>query len=118
MKTKVNKEKEKRDHALYFIEKPDPNFSPAKNKFIIESSILKYEAMRKKKKHEFDDAYRERADAVVSYLKSFNKGGVDHSLLGYFGEKNIRMLRGDEIRAKIHQGIQFAKVNRGLKRGN
>jgi hypothetical protein len=73
--------------------------------------------MRAKKKHEFDDAYAERGDAVVSYLKAIDRGGVSSGLLGYFGEKNIKMLRGDDIRAKLHEGIQYIKVRQGLKKG-
>ena len=80
-KTVHNDKLEERDHAKYFLHIPDADFNPVRNQEIVENSIKKYEAMRRKKKHEYDEAYAERSDAVASYLKSFDYVG-DHSLLG------------------------------------
>lgn len=101
---------EKDDHDKFFLERGDPDFSPERNTAVVENSIKKYEAMRKKKAHEFDDAYRERADATVAYLRKAeaNPGyGVDK----YLGRKMLTYLRGDEIRRKLMENVRILDNN-------
>jgi len=108
-------ENQKRDQKVFFLEKGDPDFSPERNKAVVERSIQRYELMRKKKKHEFDDKYAERADAVITYLKFADKKPgyrLDH----FFTPKEIRTLRGDDIRAKIMEGLQIVRTKHQLKR--
>ena len=85
----------------YILNTPDAGFSPERNKAIIENSIKEYEAMRAKKLKDQVDQYAERADAVVTYLKSLNKGGMESNMEKYFGKKNLAYLRGQEIREKL-----------------
>jgi hypothetical protein len=86
---------------------PDVEFSPEKNKFVIENSIRKYEAMIKARQDKFKDNLRERTDAVASYLKHVDKGGVgEKKIEKYFSEKMFNKLRGleivDELRNRLN----------------
>lgn len=89
----------------YILDVPDAGFSPERNKFIIEQSIKDYEAMRAKKYKDQVEQYEERADAVVTYLKSLNKGAGESNMERYFGRKNLAYLRGEEIREKLMAGM-------------
>ena len=97
---RINRELEERDRAKYYLEVPDAGFSPEKNKWTIENSIKKFEAMRKKKWNERVEEYRERSDATASFLRAVDRGG-SNDLGRYFGKKMIAHLRGDSILADI-----------------
>ncbi len=88
----------------------DPNYDVAKNKAIIEKTISDYEAMRAKKAKEHDKDYEERADAMVSYLRSLDQRsssgiGSSSNMEKYFGRRMLAYLRGEEIRAKLMAGM-------------
>lgn len=91
----------KADDKKFYLEVPDANFSPQRNKAIIDMTIRKYRANRKKKAMEYVEPYRERAEAVISYLKS--KPGM--ALDKYFTPKYLAYLRGDEIRKELMAGM-------------
>lgn len=92
------------DDKKFYLEIPDPNFSPERNKAVVEGSIKKYEAMRRKKGKEYTQDYAERSDAVVSYLKH-NQNKPGYALDRYFDKKYLTYLRGDEIRRKLMEGL-------------
>lgn len=95
----------KSDYARFFNSDPD-GFSPERNKFIVEQTIKDYEAMRAKKAKAQDEAYAERADATVTYLKSLDRGqGGESNLLKYFGKRELARLQGLEIKQKLMQGM-------------
>ncbi len=94
------------DNAKFRLEIPDANFSPQRNKAIIDMTIKKYDEMRKKKRHEYDSDYAERSDAVVSYLKH-NIGKPGYALDRYFDTKYLAYLRGDEIRLKLMANMRI-----------
>jgi hypothetical protein len=71
-----------------------------RNDAVIESSIKKFEAMRKRKYNQAIEEYRERADATVSFIRAVDKG-KSNNLYKYFGRKMIAHLRGDEIFADM-----------------
>ncbi len=99
-----------KDDKKFYLEIPDPNFSPDRNKAIIDMTIKKYEANRKKKLQELNDPYRERSDAVVSFLKTAEqKPGYD--INRFFGRKMLAYLRGDEIRQKLMAGMTILDKN-------
>ena len=103
-------ENQKRDHALFFVEKGDPGFSPAYNKFVIEESIKKYEANRKRKMKEFVDDVGERSDAVASFLVSKHaQYSVNPSLEKYFGRSYLAYLRGEEIADTIRTKMNMVR---------
>jgi hypothetical protein len=98
------------DDKRFYLEIPDPNFSPERNKAVIEGTIQKYNAMRKKKAKEYTSDYAERADAVVSYLRFAEKKPgyrMDH----FFEPKYIAFLRGDEIRRKLMANMTILDNN-------
>lgn len=92
----INKE----DHRRYFIEDGEDGFSPERNTYIIEETIKKYEATRKRKQKDFIDALSERSHAVASYLKS---QAVQSSkpIEKYLGKRTLAYLRGEEIVSKL-----------------
>lgn len=92
----IEHDEQARDHALYFVEDGEPEFSPARNKFIIENTIKKYEALRRKKRRMYVDSVRERADAVATYLKSRVAEG-NTPVEKYFGKRWMAHLRGQQI---------------------
>ena len=84
----------------------DPNFSPEKNRAIVEKTIQQYEANLKRKMDEKVDNYGERADAVVTYLRALNRGYGAHSdLERYFGRQMMAHLRGQQIRDSLMSGM-------------
>lgn len=101
------KDYQKDDFQRFFVAdgKVDANFSPQRNKAIIEQSIKDYEAMRAKKGTSQDDAFAERADAVVSFLRSMANGHSEKSVDQYFGRKALAQLRGEEIRRQLMSGM-------------
>jgi hypothetical protein len=97
---------EKDDYQRFYVEKPDKDFSPARNKAIIEQTIKDYEAMREKKGKEHDGAYEERADAVTMYLKHLSGYG-EKTVDQYFGRKLLAKLRGDAIKQKLMENMKY-----------
>jgi len=107
------------DHQRFFVRDAD-GFSAERNNFIIEQTIKEYEAMRAKKNKQFDDHYAERADAVVSFIKSVDKGNNNsgNNLEKYFGKKMLAYLRGQQIRDQLMSGMTVKnKDGLILKRG-
>lgn len=94
-----------RDDMQRFFVKDPKNFSPERNKAIVEKTIEEYEAMRRKKMEEKVDHYGERADAVVTYLKSLDRGHGESNLEKYFGKRMLAYLRGQQIRDQLMSGL-------------
>lgn len=77
-----------------------------RNDFVIEKTIKEYEAMRAKKASQYDDSYMERSDAVITYLRSLDKGKGSSNIEKYFGKRMLAHLRGEEIKAKLMSGMK------------
>ena len=101
----------KEDHRRYFKEKGDPGFSPKRNKVVIEGTIKKYEANRKRKMQEFTNTLRERTSAVAQYLTSEHGARSDKPVEKYFGKRILAQLRGDEIRNEIMSRLNMVPSN-------
>jgi len=78
----------------------DPNFSPERNKAIIDETIRANEQNVLRKRKEYDEAISERAEAVASYLNHL-KNGKSSTVEKYFGRRMLAQLRGDDIRQKL-----------------
>lgn len=91
---------QKRDQEIYFKEEGDPGFSPERNKAIIDKTIKKYEARRKKAMDDRMNEYGERADAVVSYIRAIDRG-KESKIDKYFGKRYLGYLRGEEIKQQL-----------------
>ena len=74
----------------------DPDFSPARNKAVIDGTIKKMDKMQKKKLTEYTDQIRERSHAVASFFKHVNQG-KHNNVFNYFGKRELARLRGEDI---------------------
>jgi hypothetical protein len=83
----------------------DDNFDPERNKQVIENSIKKYEAMRRKKMQEHTDGVEERAQALAFYMKHKGKVGSESEMTKYFGKSYMSYLKGD-IMKRIQNGLR------------
>ena len=108
-KNKTILEEQKRDHALFFVEKGDPDFSPERNKSIINRTIQKHELNIARKNRAYEESIRERVDAVMSYAKS-PKAGLT-AVVKYFGREILAHLRGQEIIKKIKSKLYNQNKN-------
>lgn len=79
-----------------YVAKPDPDFSPDRNKAIIEGTIKKYEETVEKKRKEYRNQVAERSDAVATYLKSLSNGS-NKPVEKYFSRQELAHLRGQKI---------------------
>ena len=91
---------EERDALDFFRKHNIPeavNFNPEHNQKVIDRTIKKNEAVRKKKRKEFKENLGEKIEAVAFYLKS---RAVDSGtpIDKYVGKRWIAKLRGEEIR--------------------
>jgi hypothetical protein len=118
MKLKTIKEEQERDNALYFVEDGEPGFSPEHNKFVIENSIKKYRANRRRKAKEYVEAIQERSDAVATYIKSRIAEG-NTPVEKYFGKTMMAYLRGEKIMNVLKQKSSlFGKERKIYVTGN
>jgi hypothetical protein len=92
---------------------PDPDFSPERNKAVIDSTIKKYHAMRRKKIKEYNAGIMERAEAAAYYLKAREMGGNNVSnIVEYFGKAQLRQLTAQKLEAKV-----LSRRNKVMKLG-
>lgn len=87
----------------FWIDKPEVGFNPDKNKRIINETIKKYEANRRKKMMAFKDGLAERTDAVATYLTG--RYGLHKATPAerYFGKRYLAYLRGENIVENIRR---------------
>lgn len=94
------------DDKKFYLERPDANFSPERNKAIVDETIRKHNALIEKKKIAHRDDYMERADAVFTYLRSFNKPR-NRNIEKFFGKKYLAYLRGEDIKRELYARMTF-----------
>lgn len=80
----------------YIPERPDDNFSPEHNKYVIEKTIRETDKLRAAKMKSFKEGVGERAEAVASFFHHVNNNG-HNNIEKYFGAKMLAKLRGLEI---------------------
>ena len=95
------------DYKRYYKEAGDPGFNPSRNKAVIDKSIKKYEAMRRRKLAEHQDKLRERTDAVAQYLTSQHGAGSNKPVEKYFGKRTLAYLRGESIVGEIKERMRI-----------
>jgi len=95
-------ENQKRDYQKFFVAKGDPGFNPKRNEEIVDKTIKYNEELMKAKKAQYADTIRERADAVVSYLRS-NAINSNKTIDKYLGRKGLAYMRGQQIVERIQR---------------
>jgi uncharacterized membrane protein len=100
---------EKRDKQLYMVDKPSSDFSPRRNKHIVEKTIKEYEERRKQNFRSYFEQVAERVDAAMSFVRHLERSGYNDAEK-YFGKKELARLRGQKILKKIHRGLKGEQV--------
>lgn len=90
-------ENQRKDYQKFYVNKPDPDFNPERNKKIVEDSIKEYDNMRISKHKMFMEKLAERVDAATSYVLYLERGGSSPAEK-YFGRRLLAQLRGEKIR--------------------
>lgn len=99
------------DFARFYKKDGDPDFSPERNKKIVEDSIKEYEFKRAMIQKQFGEHLEERTDAVAYLLKAIDNG-KDTNALKYFGKKELARLRGEQIMGEMR--LRMAAAQRGI----
>lgn len=86
----------------FYLDTPDADFSPERNKSVIEDVIKKTDEYRKSQQRDHTEKVRERASAVATYLTT-KRGGAQSgvSIESYLGKKTLAYLRGEQIINKL-----------------
>ena len=95
----------RKDEKYLQILPEDPNFDPEHNKRVVEETIRETDKMIRSKEHEHDEAYKERASAVASYLKSISQKGTKPGIARYFGRRYLAYLQGKEAMKRIQDQL-------------
>lgn len=92
-----------KDMKKFWRERPDYNFSEARNKQIIKEVIEENDKARRNLQQSAEYGIRERASAVADFLKYKDRGGVN-DIVYYLGRKNLAELRGQKIIQSLKRG--------------
>lgn len=85
----------------YINPNPDPDFSPERNKAIIEETIRETERFHKDYVLALGEAWDKRKDILAHYAKyTIGKGG-SQSIKDYIGKKAYEELIGEKILSKL-----------------
>jgi hypothetical protein len=104
-------ENEKLDYQNWFVEGGEAGFSPDRNKFVVEESIKKHNAMRMAKRKAYIEGLAERVDAVRTWAKSLT--GSHMPAEKYFGRRQLAYLQGQKIlqTLQIVNGKKIVKLD-------
>lgn len=98
----------------YFIEKPDPKFSPARNKAIINETIRDTEKYFRNLGKVLDDNILNRIDIMATFAEyKLNRNG-EKSFKDYAGKRLHSELVGEKILSKI-RALEAANKLTGRK---
>ena len=85
----------------FWLDEPEPGFSPERNEAVVNNTIKKYEKKQLEKRKEAWDGIRERAHAISYWLTSRHGALSSKPLDKYFGRKYLAKLRGEDIIKRI-----------------
>lgn len=89
---------------------PDPDFSPERNKAVIEDSIRKTNKFFSEEGRAMQEATKERIDILASYgTYRFNRGTKD--FISYFGRDKYHELVGEKIMSKVRIADTVNRLN-------
>ena len=93
----------------------DPNFNEKRNREIIEGTIKKNDALRRKQQREFKNELGEKIDMVASYLKSRAVDG-GAPIERYLGKRWMAKLRGEQIIRRLQDTLMVRNSEGGIIR--
>lgn len=89
------------DNYRYYVEKPDPDFSPEHNYAVIQQTIDEYEQMRNGLTDKTKAASEDRADILASFAKYKLDQGGEKKVEEWLGKQRINELYGEALLEKI-----------------
>lgn len=95
----------------FIQDKPDPNFSPARNIAIVKETIKETEKFFADL-HKIDPEMQNRIDIVSSYGVRRLSGQTQKSFRDYVGKELFNQLIGEKIMAKVRIADTVAKLNK------
>lgn len=97
--TKLTKE----DYQKFYVVKPDPGFSAARNQAIIEETIRETDANHQRKMKERLDGLGERSEVVGSYIHHLVNKNDSTPIEKYIGKRYLAQLQGEERLERMKQ---------------
>lgn len=110
--SKTTKDTIQKQDWKYVNTKPDPNFDPEHNRKVIANTIKKNEILVRKKKRDYKEKIKERAEAMATYIESLKQGGKESDVTKYFGRRYLAKLRGEEIMDKLAELKKSGKMGK------
>ena len=99
------------DNLRLYVEKPDSNFSPERNFYVIDQVLKENDEMQKK----LHDTVKENAGNVADILSSFAKYklalGGEKKIEGWLGREWMKKIYGDKLLEKIKWAEIIQKQN-------
>jgi hypothetical protein len=94
----------------YYVDKPDPTFSPRRNKAIIDETVKSAEKFFTELGNVMTDELGNRIDILSSYGRyRFNSGTKD--IKSYLGSNLTKQLIGEKIMSKVRVADTVNKLN-------
>ena len=103
-------DRQSEDYQRYFNRDGSEEFSPERNAFIIENSIKKYNAFRKKKQQMYDEDLAQRSELVYSYIRYADKGG-NKSIEDYVGKRELARIEGEQIKRRLLANGKYLPIS-------
>ena len=105
-----------KDNWHLYVEKPDSNFSPQRNKAVVNEIIKEYETDRLGIDPKVQRAAGERADILASWSKYKLDVGGEKQLEQWLGRENLARIYGEKLCEKIKAIDTIRRLN--IKNGN
>jgi hypothetical protein len=94
----------------YYVDKPDPTFSPRRNQAIIDETIKSSEKFFKELNGIMTDEMGNRIDILSTYARyRFNSGTKD--VKSYLGDRLAKQLIGEKILSKVRVADTVNRLN-------
>jgi hypothetical protein len=98
---------------------PDPDFSPERNKALVEETIREADAYHKSYALVLGESWEEKKDVLSSYARyTIGRGGAQN-LKNYVGKREYEILVGEKVLSKLRIAQTTTRLsgNNRLKKG-
>jgi len=88
---------------------PDPDFDPKRNQEVIDFTIKRSEQLWRKKQRAFNDAIKERSEAVATYVEALKTGNTTSDVNKFFGPKQIAYFKGHQLMDNLKKSAMLGE---------